>query len=252
MNIFVDDSDTDVEPNSKRQKIEESGSQISEDSEEDDLSSDSDIDWEDIPLDPIRIASPDSFNITIHDGRKVARSDRKNRERLKKITARKTRKLALHNMSLLCYILHGYLRNKLLSHPKVLKTLKKLLPDSIITRVKKLNKDIKRNQSDTDVQLIYILKYLIKWFRLNFKITSNGLRILGYLPENILDAKDKGSYDNYFIQNSPQFSNLKEFISVIKSFNHNRYGRSIIHWVAKIFGIQLSISIFIACSFFQE
>lgn len=224
MSLFIsDEDDSDIEPQSKRQKLDDSDLDLPDDYEDYDLSSESDLDWEEVPLDPLEPSAtePDSFNITISDKELRERANR-NVERIRKIIEAKKRKLSLHNLSLVSYMLHGYSRNKLLNDPKALSTLKKLIPESLLTRVKKLRKSIKKSAPDTDVQLIYILKYLIKWFRLNFKITSNGLRVLGYLPTPLPQAGNNGNFDNYYLQNAPQFSDIKEFCRIVKKFTHNR------------------------------
>lgn len=250
MSLFIrDDDSSDSEPHSKRQRTGSLSSesldyldhlfhldhltapQLEElphgdygdynynDYEDYDLS-DSDLEWEDVVPNSPQPPGPDSFNITIGPPQPSEQSQ-KNAERLKKIIETKKKKVSLHNLSLLSYIFHGYLRNKLLTNPKVLKTLKKLLPESILSRVKTLRKAINKKSPDADVQLIYILKYLIKWFRLNFKITCNGLRVLGYVPEKSFNRNYKG-FDDYFIQNSPHVTDVNDLIKIIKRFNHNR------------------------------
>ncbi|KAK6465667.1 Rad4 beta-hairpin domain 3-domain-containing protein, partial [Scheffersomyces coipomensis] len=122
------------------------------------------------------------------------------------------------------YILHARHRNKWLSNKKILKSLKNLIPKDLIkNHVRKLQKALKEgidnNDKDMklqlDKQLVYILKYLIKWFRLNYKFNSNGLRVLGYLPKH-------KSADQYYPNTASPISNIKEFQYIIKKFKHNR------------------------------
>ncbi|KAK6205122.1 Rad4 beta-hairpin domain 3-domain-containing protein, partial [Scheffersomyces amazonensis] len=119
------------------------------------------------------------------------------------------------------YMLHARNRNKWLSNKKVLKTLKHLLPKEFIKKhVRVLQRTLDEKSplefnEESDKQLIYILKYLIKWFRLNFKFKSNGLRVLGYLPKN-------KPPDQYYPNNATKLENINDFIRVIKKFAHNR------------------------------
>ncbi|KAK6454998.1 Rad4 transglutaminase-like domain-containing protein [Scheffersomyces xylosifermentans] len=125
------------------------------------------------------------------------------------------------------FMLHGQQRNKFLSSHRVLKCLKKMLPESLMRgHVKKFNKAIKNTdlstasaeeKSQLDVQFVYILKYLIKWFRLNYKIDSNGIRVLGYIPQSKLSNSEQ-----YHPKPAPPIANLKEFTAVVKRFKHNR------------------------------
>ncbi|KAI5966125.1 hypothetical protein CANMA_003371 [Candida margitis] len=169
---------------------------------------DSDSDFEDIPLQPINPQLPSQdgtseFSIAIQS------VDDKQREKLKLSIKDKQRRTSSQYLSVLAYTLHAWQRNKLLSDRKVLKTLKKLLPDSFMKQFRKF----KKNSSDE--HLVYIIKYLIKWFRKNFKHDSNGLRVLGYLPRN-------AKRDDYFPNNSKPISTVKDLLSVIKKFQHNR------------------------------
>ena len=119
MSLFIsDEDDSDIEPQSKRQKLDDSDLDLPDDYEDYDLSSESDLDWEEVPLDPLEPSAtePDSFNITISDKELRERANR-NVERILKIIEAKKRKLSLHNLSLVSYMLHGYSRNKLLNDP---------------------------------------------------------------------------------------------------------------------------------------
>ncbi|CAK9441292.1 uncharacterized protein LODBEIA_P51610 [Lodderomyces beijingensis] len=70
-----------------------------------------------------------------------------------------------------------------------------------------------------DELLIYLLKYLIKWFRKNFKHDSNGLRVLGYVPKK---STKETKYEDYFPANSKPIANVADLNKVIKKFQHNR------------------------------
>ncbi|CAH6723126.1 DNA repair protein Rad34p [[Candida] jaroonii] len=219
MDLFIDESDSDSEPTFKRPSSFDSPEDTKRTKVESDHDfsdyelSESDLEWEDIlpevdePNKPENDKRQDHFSIQLND-------DSHKKDRIRRIIENKNRKLTIHNLGLLSYMLHAHLRNKLINDKHVQKTLKKLLPEEVVKRVKKLKKSIAKEAGDCDVQLIYIVKYLIKWFRLNFKITCNGLRVLGFLPST--------NHDEYFMNNAPTFSNLKSFISLIKKFNHNR------------------------------
>lgn len=228
--LFIDESDLDSDtfkrPSSfdgpedtKRQKVE------SEDDFSDFDLSESDLEWEDIlPEVTDKEDRPENFSIQLND-------DTHKKDRIRRIIENKNRKLSIHNLGLLSYMLHAHLRNKLINDKHVQKTLKKLLPEDLIKRVKKLKKSIAKEAKDSDVQLIYIVKYLIKWFRLNFKITCNGLRVLGFVPND--------NYDEYFMKNTPEFTNLKLFISLVKKFNHNRdFGAQIFTGLLRALGLE--------------
>lgn len=220
MSLFIE-SDEDEAPDVKRQKLDdlesESAYELSSDSEWDDI---------DLPPPPDEIESstsnrpppvadrpppgtvsiPDSFTIPIDT--QVLRQ-----KRLAHIETKK-KKVALHNLGLVLYILYARHRNLLLAAKNVHRSMKKLLPSSLTKKVKTLFKSLQNGSSDLDVQLIYILKYFLKWFRLNFKIVSNGLRVLGYLPNK--------SSEDYFVNNSTPIRDEKDMIHVVKKFKHNR------------------------------
>lgn len=198
--FIASDNESDDEPPLKKQKSVEVS---------DEFELDSDSDFEDISLQPVTRQLPledatNEFNIAIQS------VNDEQREKLKQRIREKQRRISIQYLGIIVYTLHAWQRNKLLSDKKVLKTLKKLLPDLFIKQYKKF----KKNQ--TDKHLVYIIKYLIKWFRKNFKHDSNGLRVLGYLPKKFKLASD------YFPNNSKPVSNVKEFLLVIKKFQHNR------------------------------
>lgn len=222
MSIFVDDSDSDTDFNlfpNKRQRLNDD---ISSGSSDDYATSESELDesdWEDIELPEVpaipssTVANqegPESFVVPLGQ----PKEDSVRKERLRAIVKEKKRKVAIHNLGLLSYTLHATSRNRLLTSKPAQRALKKLLPDSFMSKVKKAKKAIKNRLHDSDVQLVYVIKYLIKWFRLNYKIVCNGLRVLGYLPPN----NDPKSFYPLNAESVDQSS----FISKIKRFSHNR------------------------------
>lgn len=177
-------------------------------------------DWEDIPLD----GTNDSFNITIAN--KPDREYLKRKQNIKEIKRKMAKRKSINTMGMITYILHAKRRNEWLNDAIILKTLKKSLPLSLIDgKLKKFRKQLKRYKtlpteelkSLLDVQLVYLLKYLIKWFRFNFKIDCNGLRVLGYLPD--IAKKDVFSY---FPKNSLPIPDVQTFKKIVKKFKHNR------------------------------
>lgn len=110
-------------------------------------------------------------------------------------------KLSLRYLSLLTYTSFLYKRHSELINPKILKKLNKLIP-------KKIRKLL---NSFDDVSLIYCLKYMLKWFRLNFKVVGNGLRVIGLNDEKV--------YSKSFTNSSfPKF----DLNQSVKSFSGNR------------------------------
>lgn len=216
--LFLSDSSSEGDVNLKRRKIDETESFTDSD---DDFS-----DWEDVPLnDPETL---DSFNIII-DNSKGGQEVNKNRDKLRIAIENKQRRKSIHYLGMISYMMHGFQRNKWLNSRELLKKLKKMLPESLIsTRFKKYNRTLKKFRlAPTDISLknevysnfIYIVKYLIKWFRLNYKCNSNGLRVLGYLPWKSISSENM---NDYFPDSSIPINDLKGFISVAKQFKHNR------------------------------
>lgn len=153
---------------------------------------------------------PGSFLIRIQDGQKE--EERKQQRKLKR-----KKRLAIHNMGLLAYLTMAKKRNEMLRSKKILKTLKQLLPPSFMSKHVKVFKKLLQNpDNDADKHLIYILKYLIKWFRLNYRTDCNGLRVLGYLPDNV------NPEDYYPHPPQKQIGSVSDFCRVIKRFKHNR------------------------------
>lgn len=198
---FLDSDEEEMEGVIKRRRLDKEDKQEEEDKDDkQEEESSSDTEWEDIPLGPT--PNPESFIIPIH-----------NKTKNYDFILQKKKRLSIHHLSLVSYMLHGLLRNRLINHPSVVKTLKKLAPHSIKSKLKRLLKQSSPSKQN-DIELIYVLKYLIKWFRLNFKITSNGLRVLGYCPND--------KYDKYFTSNSAKFNDIRQFCSLVKKFQHNR------------------------------
>lgn len=207
------DDSYDDQPVSKKIKLEEP-----------DIDCLSDSDWEDvfsIPEISAQLDQPNEFNIIIRDQRDEEEENRK--RKLLQLVKEKQQRVSLQYLSMVIYILHARIRNLLLSNQRVLRKLKKLLPDLLMSNhLKKFNKLRKNLESmspeaklELDKHLIYILKYLIKWFRKNFKHDSNGLRVLGYMPTG-KDAKD------YFPQNAKPILSEGDLLSIVKKFKHNR------------------------------
>ena len=199
--LFVqsdDESDYD-EPPTKRVKVEE------EEEEEDSDIELNESDWEDVFLDNVVDPAPSEFSITIQQNE----IDHQRKERIKQLIREKQKRVSIHYLSMVSYIIHARFRNQLMRSKRVQKLLKKLIPD----QVKKVYKKFKKNPDtqSADEQLVYILKYLIKWFRKNFKHDSNGMRVLGY-------SSDPQRFPN----NAKNITNESDLLSVIKKFQHNR------------------------------
>lgn len=220
MSLFITNSDSEDEP---PLKVSKTGNEPLNDeplndeqdlfaSREDPLASDalnhedvSDAEWEEVPL------NSNTFEVTIDNSND---SDLK-KQKIRQMIKQKQKRTSIHYLGMVSYMCLAHKRNQWLSDKRVLKRLKKLLPQTFLKQVKKLHRGIEARDTDLDPQFIYILKYLIKWFRLNFKICSNGLRILGYLP------KDSDSGDHFPV-NSAKMSNIDDFLLTIKLFKHNR------------------------------
>lgn len=183
-------------------------------------------DWEDVPLTSSEI--PESFNISINSNY-APDVDESRKRKLKEAIRNKKRRTSIHSMGMISYSLHAYQRNRWLNSKTLLKRLKKLLPDSLLNgRFKKYKRSMKsflKTPSDEALKnaaysnFMYIIKYLIKWFRLNYKLDSNGLRILGYLPRREKSTVDK---NDYFPNTSSPINSLQDFLSISKKFRHNR------------------------------
>lgn len=184
--LFIFESSDDDDELRKRQRLE------SVDSYESDIDntdySDTDYsEWEDVAVSAP--ALPESFSISIEPDNENKLRQLK-RERLKELIKKKKIRLGLQYLSIVSYTLHLKKRNQLIESKKVLKKLKKLVPKPIGTKMNQLKRLLEQYEESKDIQvkseadqlLVYILKYLIKWHRLNFKINSNGMRVLGYLP----------------------------------------------------------------------
>lgn len=216
--LFLSDTSSEGDVNVKRRKTDKNESSTDSD---DDFS-----DWEDVPLnDPETL---DSFNIII-DNSKGNQEEKKNRDKLRAAIENKQRRKTIHYLGMISYMMHGFQRNKWLNSKELLKKLRRMIPESLIsTRVKKYNRVLKKFRlAPTDASLknevyanfIYIVKYLIKWFRLNYKCDSNGLRVLGYLPRKSISSENM---NDYFPDSSVPINDLKGFISMAKKFKHNR------------------------------
>ena len=216
--LFLSESNSEDDTCLKRRKIDENESFYDSDN---DFS-----DWEDAPLNSPEVL--DSFNITI-GGSKINEEENYNRKKLRAAIENKQRRKTIHYLGMISYMMHGFQRNKWLNSKDLLKKLKKMLPESLIsTKFKKYKRAIKKFKlAPTDASLkdevyanfIYIVKYLIKWFRLNYKCDSNGLRVLGYLPRK---SSAFNNMNDYFPNSSEPIKDLKDLISKAKKFKHNR------------------------------
>lgn len=185
-----------------------------------DSESDSDLscsEWESVPIDTTiqKEPQPESFSITIKPN--IDDEAAKAIRRRKMLLELRKKRASIHNLAIVSYLTHAFERNKWLNNPSVQKKLKKNLPKSLIKRNKAFWKKITDVGSiDVEHDLIYILKYTIKWFRLNYRLVSHGIRVLGYLPSQDFTAED---YYPHTAQGTP---NLSSFISVAGKLKHNR------------------------------
>lgn len=217
----------EVCPSPKRQKVNDFFASLDDESTEESDGSD-ESDWEDIPIPSVsnglndETAAPESFNIVIsNEDSDEAKKQRQRREKLQTLIKEKQKRVSIQYLSVLCYIIHARIRNGWISSRLCHKKLKGLLPESFMKSnyksLKKLMKDPTNNtvNGESDKLLVYVIKYLIKWFRFNFKIDQNGLRVLGFLPS-------QGDPTTYFPTANTKIGSLHDFISVIKKFKHNR------------------------------
>ncbi|CUM62946.1 uncharacterized protein PRCAT00000506001 [Priceomyces carsonii] len=178
-------------------------------------------DWEDVPL-ISTAADLNSFDISINSEADLNVEAAK-RVRHEEILLGKQRRLTMHYLGMIAYLGHCSIRNKWLNDIKTLKRLKKMIPDALQQHVKKFNKNLKAyrgnatvDKIELDKHLIYIVKYAIKWFRFNYKLNSNGIRVLGYLPSSNM------RWQEYFPENIDPIEDYQSFLSVLKDFKHNR------------------------------
>lgn len=178
--------------------------------------------WEDVPLEisPLLHAeSGHTLSLTI-GGYKSRKHD---------IWVQKQRyRRTIHHLGMICYLLAARRRNKWISNSRNLKQLKRLLPDSFMqSRYKSFKKTYKEYLRHNDIcskesaqlQFTNILKYLIKWFRLNYKLNLHGIRVSGYINDV---RKAKKTPFRYFPCTAPPIKNVEDFRAIIKAFKHNR------------------------------
>lgn len=156
---------------------------------------DSVSEWEDVDLEP------GHFTIQI----------RPQRLRHAQYQQQRQRKVCLRNLGMVLYLTHAHHRNRWLNGAKTRKKLKLILPKVLLQRSKLFWKDPKKSD------LNYILKYAIKWFRLNVRINSCGLRVLGYMPEPVRDQK---AHD--FFPKAEPLSGERAFAAAAHKLRHNR------------------------------
>jgi hypothetical protein len=213
--FFVDEELEDESP--KRRKLEP----YSDDESDCGLSDSSEGDLEDIPL---QANQPDNFTIQILPLKSS------NEKKLRALEDRR-KKLSIHYLGMVSYLLHVHIRNRWMCQKAVVKTLRKNLPETITKKIAKLKKRIRTTENtdkekvkstsgtteDIYSQLRYVINYLVKWFRHNYEIVSTGIRVLGYLPNGVNDSK----YSDYYSNKCPPLS-AESFAKVCKSFKHNR------------------------------
>lgn len=156
--------------------------------------SDSEEEWEDLF---VREPAPSSsFQIVISD-------DRVKRQKQALEHTQFCRRL--RSISIKSYITAGYRRNLLINSRLVQKALKRLVPNTVKVKIAQLGK---LPSSTADEQLVFCLKYLVKWFGKNWTNDCCGIRVLGFhspAPSPISPIKDK-----------------HDLLKVIKRFAHNR------------------------------
>ena len=206
--FFVDEELEDESP--KRRKVEPS---LEEESDSE-LSDSSEGDLEDIPL---QSNQPDNFTI------QILPLKRSNEKKLRALEDRR-KKLSIHYLGMVSYLLHIHFRNRWMNQKAVVKTLRKNLPEPITKKISKLKKKIRtdkestpKNTEDIYSQLRFIINYLVKWFRHNYEIISTGIRVLGYIPNGV----GSSSYSDYYSYKCPPLS-AEAFAKVCKTFKHNR------------------------------
>lgn len=214
--FFVDEELEDDNP--KRRKIEPFFDEESDSG----LSDSSEGDLEDIPL---QSNQPDNFTV------QILPLKGSNERKLRALEDRR-KKLSIHYLGMVSYLLHIHFRNQWMNQKAAVKTLRKNLPETITKKIAKLKKKIKTSDNtakkkinsasenttdDIYSQLRYIINYLVKWFRHNYEIVSTGIRVLGYLPNKV----NPSSYSDYYSYKCPPLS-AEAFAKVCKSFKHNR------------------------------
>lgn len=157
---------------------------------------DSVTEWEDVDLEPGHL----TFQI------------RPQRLRHAQYQQQRQRKVCLRNLGIVLYMTHAHHRNRWLNGAKTRKKLKSILPKVLLQRSRLFWKDAKK-ESD----LNYILKYAIKWFRLNVRINSCGLRVLGYMPEPV---RDQQTHD--FFPRAEPINGERAFGAAAHKLRHNR------------------------------
>lgn len=189
--------------------------------------SDSVSEWEDVPLE----RAEDSFTVTLNKPQQEKAS-----RRAESIEGRK-KKVAVHQLGIVSYLLHGYLRNKWINDSVVQKKLRKILPKKLLKSSKSFWKaaSMPSRGGSLENDLIYVLKYAVKWFRLNFRVNCNGLRVLGYVPSDKLEL----DYEAYYPPCSKPIDSLKAFASVAGKLQHNRdTGTQLFTCILRILGFE--------------
>lgn len=154
--------------------------------------SDSEEEWEDL-----FVREPaTSFQITIGD-------DRVQRQKQALQHTQFCRRL--QSISIKSYITAGYCRNLLINSRQVQKALKKLIPKTVKVKLAQLKQ---LPPLAADEQLVFCLKYLVKWFGKNWTNDRCGMRVLGF--------------DSPQPSPTSPIATKHDLLKVIKRFAHNR------------------------------
>ncbi|ODQ80087.1 hypothetical protein BABINDRAFT_161079 [Babjeviella inositovora NRRL Y-12698] len=149
-------------------------------------------------------------------------------KRLKSVDSHelKAHRFRTHNLQMLSYLALGKLRNKWINDSKTQKRLKRHLPEKIAKQAKHIVKLAKMSTSNPPIaektnnicpiserELVYVLKYLIKWFRKNFSLSCNSIRNLGYLmsPKVFKQKKLLQNVENYYRSGPPDMCDIAGF-----------------------------------------
>lgn len=205
--------ETQLEPPSKRPRVEKA---VFDEFSESDVS-----EWEDV-------LPPPEYLISIQNGDLEKQKKHRQRVRAKRVRS------SIHSLSMMSYLLHLRHRNRWLNDKMVRKRLRNLLPEKLLKQNKTLWKTSKKGlTAETDELLVYILKYVLKWFRKNYRLDSNGLRVLGYSG-----AKKNACFPN----NASKIDSPRALASVCRTLKHNRdTGAQILTAVFRAMGFEARV-----------
>lgn len=226
-----------------RQKaIEIDIEEIDQDNSDLDLDSD---DWEDVlppTLDYSQPPSDSGFTIKINPVLQ--------KKRHLHAIERRQKRIAIRNLGILSYTLHAFQRNKWINSPIVHKKIKKALPKVLLTRKRAFWKRIQTpnfiSSNIDNKELIYLLKYAVKWFVLNYRLDCNGMRVLGYIPKGVTQFSD------YYPTSKP-INNLDSFASIASKMKHNRdTGAQLFTAILRVLGFLARLVFSLPCLPIQE